>query len=259
MDSKVRRRELARLAGRVVSAAAAEHVDTLSTLTRVVEVNPVTLERERVLPPGASGHHGGAYKMLRTQVLRRLDELDANSLAVVGTASGTGKTLTAINLAIAIAADLDRTALLVDLDLRKPGIQHRLGLECRVGIEDCLRRGAPLKDAMLRLVGYERLVILPAREHCDDSSELLASQRTEECIREMRQRYKDRVIIFDLPPVLQADDALAFSRHVQAALLVVGEGRTQRSDVTRTLELLRNLPVLGTVLNGTREKIDSYY
>jgi Mrp family chromosome partitioning ATPase len=259
MDSKVRRRELARLAGRVVSEAAAEHADTLSTLTRVVEVDPVTLERERILPPGAMGPHGGAYKMLRTQVLRRLDELTANSLAVVGTTSGTGKTLTAINLAIAIAADLDRTALLVDLDLRKPGIRHRLGLECRVGIEDCLRRGAPLKDAMIRLVGYERLVLLPARERCDDSSELLASQRTEECIREMRQRYKDRVIIFDLPPVLQADDALAFSRHVQAALLVVGEGRTQRDDVARTLDLLRNLPVLGTVLNGTREKVDAYY
>jgi protein-tyrosine kinase len=255
----LRKRELARVAGRVATDAAVDIADSLSTLSRIVELDPFLLERERILPPGAAGPNGGAYKMLRTQVLRRLDELDANSLAVVGTASDTGKTLTAINLAIAIAADLDRTALLVDLDLRKPSVHRKLGVECRVGIDDCLRRGLPLKDAMLRPVGYERLVVLPARERCDDSSELLASHRTQECIREMRLRYKDRVLIFDLPPVLQTDDALAFSRHVQAALLVVGEGKTQRTDVARTIDLLRNLPILGTVLNGTREKLKSYY
>jgi protein-tyrosine kinase len=259
VNDLVRKRELARVAGRVATETAADISDTLNTLSRVVEVHPAVLERERILPPGAGGPNGGAYKMLRTQVLRRLDELNANSLAVIGSAAGTGKTLTALNLAIAIAADLDRTALLVDLDLRKPSVHRKLGIDCRVGIDDCLRRGQPLKDAMLRLVGYERLVILPARERCEDSSELLASQRTQECIREMRLRYKDRILIFDLPPVLQADDALAFSRHVQAALLVVGEGRTQRADVSRTIELLRSLPILGTVLNGTRESIDGYY
>jgi protein-tyrosine kinase len=236
-----------------------EGADTLSMLSRIVPIDPVALERERILPPGAAGPHGGAYKMLRTQVLRRLDELGANSLAVVGTAAGIGKTLTAINLAIAIAADLDRTALVVDLDLRKPSVHRKLGLDCKVGIEDCLRRGQPLKDAMLRMIGYERLVILPARERCEDSSELLASNRTQECIREMRVRYKDRVLVFDLPPVLQADDALAFSRHVQAALLVVGEGRTLRADVPKTIELLRNLPIVGTVLNAARDTTTSYY
>jgi len=259
MDAPVRLRGLTLTTGRGAEEAAPSHSDTLTGLSRVVDVNPFLLERERILPAGAAGPHGGAYKMLRTQVLRRLDELGANSLAVVGTAAATGKTLTAINLAIAIAADLDRTALLVDLDLRRPSLHRKLGLECKVGIDDCLRRELPLKDAMLRMLGFDRLVVLPARERCEDSSELLASQRTQECIREMRERYKNRILIFDLPPVLQADDALAFSRHVQAALLVIGEGRTQRADVTRTLELLRDLPIVGTVLNGAREKIDSYY
>jgi protein-tyrosine kinase len=259
MDTFLRKRELTLTSSRIAEAPAGDHTDTLTGLTRVVEIDPVALERERILPPGASGPHGGAYKMLRTQVLRRLDDLGANSLAIVGTAAATGKTLTAINLAIAIAADLDRTALLVDLDLRKPSVYHRLGVECRVGIDDCLRRGLPARDAMMRLVTYERLVVLPARDRCDDSSELLASQRTQDLIKEMRLRYKDRVLVFDLPPVLQADDALAFSRHVQAALLVVGEGRTQRHEVLRTLELLRNLPIVGAVLNGAREPGPSYY
>ena len=259
MDPIAFKRYPARGVPRALGEGSYDGTDTLSMLTRVAAVDFAVLERERILPAGAGGPHGGAYKMLRTQVLRRLDELGANSLAVFGAASGSGKTLTAINLAIAIAADLDRTALLVDLDLRRPSVHQKLGVDCRVGIEDCLRRGQPLKDAMLRLVGYERLVVLPARERCEDSSELLASQRTQDCIREMRTRYKDRVLVFDLPPVLQADDALAFSRHVQAGLIVVGEGRTQRTDVARTLELLRDLPIVGTVLNGAREAQSSYY
>lgn len=233
--------------------------ETPAPMTRVVEIDPLHLERERVLAPGAAGMHGGPYKMLRTQVLRRVEKLGVNSLAVVGAASDTGKTLTAINLAIAIAADPQHTALLIDLDLRKPSVHRRFGFEPIVGVDDCLRRARPLSDAMLRLGGYDRLVILPARERSLDSSELLSTRRTEDTIVEMRNRYSDRVLVFDLPPVLQADDALAFARHVQAALVVVGEGRTRRDDLLRTIELLRDVPIIGTVLNGTRERVDAYY
>jgi Mrp family chromosome partitioning ATPase len=226
---------------------------------QAVTVDRELLERNLVLPAGATGANGGPYKMLRTQVLRRLDQMGANSLAIIGTAPGTGKTLTAINLAIAIAADLDRTALLVDLDLRNPSIHRRLGLEPTVGIDGCLRRGVPLSDAIVRLAGYERLAVLPACERCEDSSELLSAQRARALIGEMRQRYQDRVLIFDLPPVLQADDALAFAGYVQAGLVVVGERRTQREDLSRTLELLADLAIIGTVLNATREAVDTYY
>ncbi|HEX4648263.1 MAG TPA: CpsD/CapB family tyrosine-protein kinase [Steroidobacteraceae bacterium] len=233
--------------------------DALAARTRLVQVSPLYLENERVLPPGAGGVQGVPYKMLRTQVLRRLDKLGVNSLAVVGAAADTGKTLTAINLAIAIAADPERTSLLIDLDLRKPSVHRRFGLEPEVGIDDCLRRARPLKDAMVRIETYERFVLLPARERSVDSSELLSTRRTEEMILEMRSRYKDRVLVFDLPPVPQADDALVFARHVQAVLIVVGEGRTRRDDLLRTIELLRDVPIIGTVLNGTREPVHTYY
>jgi Mrp family chromosome partitioning ATPase len=233
------------------------HADRVAS--RLIEIDPLHLENERILPPAAAGVQGGPYKMLRTQVLRRLDKLGVNSLAVVGTATDTGKTLTAINLAIAIAADPERTALLIDLDLRRPSIHKRFGVRPSVGIDDCLRRSAPLQEAMLRLGGYERLTILPARERSLDSSELLSTRRTEELIVEMRSRYRDRTLVFDLPPVLQADDALAFARHAQAALIVVGEGRTRRDDLLRTIELLRDVPIVGTVLNGSRERVDTYY
>jgi len=88
---------------------------------------------------------------------------------------------------------------------------------------------------------------------------LLSSTRAQELVRQIRKYDSERILIFDLPPVLKTDDALAFSQHVEAALIVVGEGRTQRRDVVRMLELLRELPVVGTVLNHTSEVVDSYY
>jgi protein-tyrosine kinase len=78
-------------------------------------------------------------------------------------------------------------------------------------------------------------------------------------MQELRARYANRVLIFDLPPVLQADDALAFSRYVQAGLFVVAEGRTERQGLQRGLLLLDRLPIIGTVLNCSKESVGAYY
>jgi protein-tyrosine kinase len=236
-----------------------DFTDTLKFSSPLLQLSEQDREAARILPPGASGPHGAAYKMLRTQVLRRLDQLGANSLGVMSAQSGEGKTLTAINLAIAIAADPARTVLLVDFDLRNPNIHRRFGYQPTVGVEDCLRLRRPMQEAMFKVGGYERLTILPARERVEHSSELLMSSATADAVNEMRTRYANRVIIFDLPPVLQADDALAFAGYLQAGLLVIGEGKASRDDVTRTFQLLHELPFVGTVLNGSREPTRTTY
>jgi Mrp family chromosome partitioning ATPase len=245
--------------------AAAPAALDLSTADTAVFRSPIhqpdvaQLERDRILLPGSKGDAAAAYKMLRTQVLKRLDQLQANSLAVLSPMAGAGKTLTAINLAIAIAAEPGRTALLVDLDLRNPGIHRRFGYQPAVGIEDCLSGNRPARDAMFKVAGYDRLTVLPARDRVANSSELLADPRTAEMMTELRHRYSDRILVFDLPPVLQADDALGFSRLVQAGLLVVSEGRTRRDDVARSIQVLGDLTLVGTVLNGSHERGDTYY
>jgi Mrp family chromosome partitioning ATPase len=233
--------------------------DTMVHKHPVITVDAERRERERLLAPGAGGPLGGPYKMLRTQVMRRLAELNANTLAVMSAFNGDGKTLTAINLAIAIAADLNHTALLIDLDLRNPSIHRRLGYEPTIGIEDCLLERRPVFQPMIKLAGYDRLTVMPARGRVEQSSELIAAARMGELMQELRQRYFNRVLIFDLPPVLMADDALAFSKHVQAGLFVVAEGKTSRDGVTRAISLLNPLPIVGTVLNQSRESVGGYY
>jgi capsular exopolysaccharide synthesis family protein len=233
--------------------------DTVVFQLPVIPLDDNHRERERILTPGAKGAEGGPYKMLRTQVMRRLAELNANTLAVLSASTGDGKTLTAINLAIAIAAHTGHTALLVDLDLRNPSVHKRFGFEPTVGIEDCIEQRQPLQEAMVKIAGYERLTVLPARGRVEHSSELIASSRMNELVQELRERYVNRMLIFDLPPVLLTDDALAFSRQVQAGLFVISEGKTARDGVTRSLQLLERLPIVGTVLNRSRQSGGAYY
>lgn len=239
---------------------AVEHVEvTPGGRSRLIDVDAAHMESQKLLPAGAAGPAGNPYKMLRTQVLGRMAKLETNMLAVLSPTEGDGKTLTAINLAIAIAAETGRTSLLVDLDLRNPSVHRRFGFEPIVGLEDCLELKNSIQDAMVRVRGYDRMALLPAGRRVQNSSELLSDQRCATFVQELRRRYVNRIIIFDLPPVLQADDALAFSRHVTAGLMVVGEGRTKRDDVVRAIDLLRDITIVGTVLNGSRERTRTYY
>jgi Mrp family chromosome partitioning ATPase len=243
------------------NAAVELHVATQVTPWRT-PVFPVSVERlvsARILVPGQSGALAAPYKLLRTQVLRRMEQLGATTLAIISPRANDGKTLTAINLAISLSSDPNRTTLLVDFDLRNPQLAERFGVEPEVGVESCLQDRAPVERSLVRPEGYDRLTLLPARQSVDQSSELLGSSRAGELVSEVRDRYTNRVVLFDMAPVLEADDALAFSRHMQAALLVVTEGRTRREDVTRTLDLLRDTPIVGTVLNGSREQASRAY
>jgi len=239
--------------------ASVDFTDTLVFKLPTVVLDPVQRERERILPPGATGQHGGAYKMLRTQVVKRMDQLGANTIGILSAGAEEGKTLTAINLAIAIAAESTRTALLVDFDLRNPSIHRRFGHAPAVGVEDCLLQRRSLQEAMFKVDGYDRLTVLAAHERSEQSSELLSSDRAAELVTEIRTRYANRIVIFDMPPVLQADDSLAFARHLQSGLLVIGEGKASGEDVRRTIDLLRDLPIVGTVLNGSRTAAKNYY
>ena len=236
----------------------AVEADPNKRATRTASVSPALLESNRILPPGAKGDAGLAYRMLRTQVLKRLEKLGGSTLAVVSPRAGDGKSITAINLAISIACDPNRTALLVELDLRRPTLGQRWGFQSDAGFDEHLRSRAPIERLMVRPTGYDRLVLLAAGMPAEDSSELVLSSRAAEFVAETKARYANRVVLFDLPPALETDEVVGFVQHVDAALLVVREGVTSREDVVRTLELLHDIPVVGTVLNGSRDRTAKY-
>jgi protein-tyrosine kinase len=219
---------------------------------RMVGIEPSLLRANGVMPADASGPAAHAFKMLRTQVLQRMRQRNWNSLAVMSPAPEDGKTFTAINLAIAIAADTNYTALLVDFDLRRPSVHQRFGIQPEIGVEQCLRGEAKVSDALINPQGYPKLMLLPALEPVSNSSDLLSSEGARQLIRDVKEHSPNRIVLFDLPPVLGTDDALAFAPQVDAALVVVGEEHTRREDLLRCFEILRDVPIIGTVLNGSR-------
>jgi protein-tyrosine kinase len=106
--------------------------------------------------------------------------------------------------------------------------------------------------------GFDRLVILPASGALANSSEALSGPRGRELVSELRERYPDRIVLFDLPPILGADDALAFLPLVDCGLMIVAEGTTRREDLLRCMELVSKTPIVGTVLNRSTTVTSAY-
>jgi capsular exopolysaccharide synthesis family protein len=218
------------------------------TQTRSVHLEDRVARAQRLYPALTDEGGRSAYKILRTQVLQRLRREGWNAVAVTSPGSGAGKTLTAVNLALSIAAEVNQTVLLVDLDLRQPGVHRLLGITPEKGISDVLLGDAAVSDALVN-PGIERLVVLPGREPVPNSSEMLSSPRMVSLVNELKSRYPSRIVLFDLPPVLSADDAMAFAPYVDGVLLVLEEGVTKKDEVSHTMEYLGGTNVLGTVLN----------
>jgi protein-tyrosine kinase len=226
--------------------------------TRVFTPSAQVLEAHRILNPGSADAAAVAYRMLRTQVLQRMDANGWRSLAIFSPGARDGKTTTAINLAVSLANDWHHTVLLVDFDFKKPSLAARWGFTAELGADDVLSGNAIVEDCLYHPAGFERLVLFPARSALVNSSEILAGPRSREFVSELRARYPERIMLFDLPPVLDADDALSFAPLVECGLVVAAEGHTRRNDLVRTIELLHKTPLVGTVLNRASDASGGY-
>jgi Mrp family chromosome partitioning ATPase len=228
------------------------------TMTRSFSPPRALLESNRIVDVSRAGSAAAAFRMLRTQVLQRMQAHQWRSIAVVSPSSDDGKTTTAINLAISLANDHRHTVLLVEFDLKRPTMAAMLGIVPEVGTDDVLRGAAAVEDTLYHPEGFDRLVVMPARAPMEHSSEALAGSHCRALVTELRERYPDRILVFDLPPVLGADDALAFAPLVECALIVVAEGLTRREDLVRCMELLSKTPIVGTVLNRATDVATTY-
>ena len=141
--------------------------------------------------------------MLRTQVLRTMDTSHFQCLAVTSPTAGCGKTLTAVNLALAIARQPDRSVVLVDLDLQKPQVAACLGLKPSVGVLSVVEGRARLQDAMiLARAANSRVVVLPTEQAISGSSEWMTSGGMRAMLQNIRREFQSSIVILDMPPVL---------------------------------------------------------
>lgn len=244
-----------------VNGAQATTGNIVYSHTRCIEVSRDRLARQRIVTGFDPCMYTDVFKILSTHISQRLREHNWNTLAITSLNEHEGKTLVAINLAISLAMEFHQTALLVDADLRRPSVRDAFGLQPGPGLSDYLVSQTPVEQLLLH-PGVNGLVLLPGGTPLLNSSELLGARRMGELVKELKNRYRSRIVLFDLPPLLAAADVLAFAPHVDAALLVVEEGRTRSEDVTRSADLLSGTHLIGTVLNkssGLRVPADKEY
>lgn len=226
---------------------------------RKLALDPAVLERNCVLPQVTDRSALRAYKILRTRLLQRLAIKRWRSVAVTSTKAGEGKTLTTINLAVALSQEPNTRVCLVDFDLQRPAVAAQLGIQFERGLGEYLL-GEVEAEEVIYDCGLPSLVVIPNKRTFDHSSEMLASARAQELLHKINTHMPDHIVLYDMPP-LSSDDMLTFAPRVDAVLLVIAEGRTERAALEKSKELLAEMNLVGAVLNRSAERDDEtgYY
>ncbi|MFC1888594.1 polysaccharide biosynthesis tyrosine autokinase [Thermodesulfobacteriota bacterium] len=218
-----------------------------------VKLDHDALVRKRVIAGPCGAALTDYYKVLRTQIEQRVLCGEGNTLMVTSAMDGEGKSLTALNMAISFAQEIDRTVLLVEADLRNPSLKDLMGLDPGLpGLADYLLDGRPIQDLLLRFK-KSKLVILPAGRSVPNSPELLGSQRMKDLVLNLKGRNSNRLILFDTPPLLGPADAIVFSEFVDAIVMVAEAGKTSEAKIKKARDLLAGRNVIGVILNKTRQ------
>ncbi len=242
----------------MVDSLGSDEFDSIRyTKTRIMNLDSEVLEDNRIVMGLYKDQRADLFRVLRTNVLKQLRENNWNSFFVTSATPGAGKSWVATNLAIAIAMEGNQTVLLVDADLRRPSICHHLGLECKFGLIDYLSGVVALEHILIH-PRVENLVLLPGKESKINYSELISSPKMTSFIKEVKSRYESRIIIFDIPPLFVADDALLYMSYCDAALFVVEDEKNTTVELQDAMHILEETNLLGLVLNKTRQKLASH-
>lgn len=215
-------------------------------------VNPDDVDEHIICVKDSCSAVTEQYKKLRARVIKATEEKHLNTIMITSPDVGEGKTITAINLAVAIAREIDHTVLLVDADLKRPSVHKYLGLAPEYGLTDYLAGRKELSDILIK-TGLGKLVFLPAGKSPQNTAEVLSSDRMKNLIQELKRRYRDRYVIFDTSPLLVASDALPLSDVMDGVILVIQATRTTPETAARALSLLNGANILGAVFNAVPE------
>ena len=159
------------------------------TQTKVVKLSNEAMENQRVIAGLYNNPQSSVFRMLRTQVLKKMRSNNWQTLAITSPTAGEGKSLVASNLAVAIAMELNQTVLLVDMDLRNPSLSNYFSLHAELGLKDYLEKDLALSEVLIN-PGVKRLVILPGIGRAEDSAELLSSPKMANLVSDLKSQYE---------------------------------------------------------------------
>jgi non-specific protein-tyrosine kinase len=199
------------------------------------------------------------YEVLRAQIQLAAGERNLRTIMITSAEPGDGKTLTSINLACSFAKAHHQTVLLVDADLKKQQINQYLGIESPYGLIDYLLGDRTMEECLV-WPGIEKMVLLSGGQTLQDSSELLSSPIMKSFVQDVRDRYDDRFVFFDAPPVLAGADTMSLAQIVDGIVMVAETGKTSKDKFKKAVDLLPREKIIGVVMNReTVAESGAYY
>jgi protein-tyrosine kinase len=200
------------------------------------------------------------FRKLKTTIL---ESAEANGggrkcILITSAAIGEGKSLTATNLAISLAQEIQNHVLLVDADLRRPSVHKYFGIGKSRGLSDYLSNEVELSQLLVK-TDVPKLSILPAGTIANNAAELFSSHKMKNFLAEVKARYADRYIVIDSTPVMPTSEPDILSRQVDGILFVVRSGQTPREVIQRSIQRLDKEKLLGIVFNSIDLKGTGYH
>ncbi|WP_019028755.1 XrtA-associated tyrosine autokinase [Colwellia piezophila] len=222
-------------------------------------------ERGFIYSPDSAHHIQEEFRHIKRKLLNNAFGLAAktlnnsNLIMITSSHPNEGKTYIAINLALSIALEQDKTVLLIDADVLRPSLHRELEFESKKGLLEYLLAEVSSLSDIIYSTNIDNLKILPAGKPHHLTNELLASERMEMLARELAERYPDRIVIFDCPPIIGVTETPVLSDLVGQAIIVVEESKTKTDDVKMAVSQLNSDIAIGLVMNKTiRSKKDIY-
>ncbi len=236
------------------------------TLSRRVDINLDVLASSGIIRPDAPRSRlADEFRVIKRPLIdnamgkgaARIK--DGNLIMITSALPGEGKTFTAANLAVSIAMELDNTVMLVDADVARPTLLSKMGLPPAKGLLDVLVDDSISLSQVLLRTNIEKLTILPSGTQHPRATELLASDAMARLLEDMSNRYSDRIIIFDSPPLLVTTEARTLASHMGQVVVVVKSEGTTHSDVKHALAAIESCPVRLMLLNQARSSTNDEY
>lgn len=228
-------------------------------ITKAEKIEPLVPPSIEEAPVLIAPHHSfGAeeFRKLKTQIFHRLPN-PPHSILITSAAPGEGKTMVSVNLAVAISQEIHRKAILMDGDLRKPGIRLEKSQNSK-GLSNYLSDGIPLSEILINSE-IENLRIITAGSPTRKPSELIGSKRMEDLMVSLRKQEDLTYIIIDSSPIISTTEPILLSKMVDGIILVVMADQTPRATIQRALKSIDRQKVIGIVFNQIDLKPSHYY
>jgi len=230
--------------------------EKITNIEKIKELGLPSKEEAPVLIVPPQSFAAEEFRKLKTQIFHRLPN-PPHSILVTSATPGEGKTMVSVNLAIAISQEIQRKAILIDGDLRKPGIRLEKRQNSK-GLSSYLSDGTPLSEILINSE-IENLRIITAGSPTRKPSELIGSKRMGELFKSLNEFGDSSYIIVDSSPIVSTTEPILLSKMVDGIILVVMAERTPRETIQRAIKSIDRQKIIGVVFNKIDIKPSNYY